>query len=188
MKSLKICLFVLMGMMMTTNSVSAQIPVLGDDPAFIRGELQSQQMANSTSQLIQAVLAQSFTFVAINLNSNFGAMPLPTTQYSFMRVQPSYLDVVLPYHSINEVPQGLNYLNFQSAEFTYAIDTTVEGILYVNISANDVMNYTTYNQSLPMSLNYRLHLEIFLSSGNALLTVMPDFYSSASYNGFVRVY
>lgn len=186
MKNLTMSL-IIFAMFASMTPMNAQKSASNVSKKEARKELREKQKIELVAQLTKAILDKSFTFTAFTMNANFASTQIISNQYNYMRIQPNLLDFVLPYRSTSVVPNSPFYLDFEVANYTYSVDTTVPGMLYVNIGVQNAMNQAADNTGLALNMSYRIQLEVFLSTSNAVLTVMPDFYSAVSYNGFVKV-
>lgn len=145
---------------------------------------QAAEQAKFDAQMVAAIESGSFTFVAEYMNQNFGENYPINGPYTRFYIVPGQLNVLLPYFTSTQ-PMAVAPLSidFSATQFKYSY-TLRKGMYYAKIVVNNVINNQANNKV--QSGRYVFEFEISPITGNAFLTVTPNYNASINYTGIVR--
>lgn len=148
-----------------------------------RKELRAQQQAAFTTKLTAAITNQNFTFIAQQYQSPFGSMMPINSLQNYITFDPDYVGVNLPYISSSPVIQIPKALDFSA--FRYKYDAVVNNdMAYIKIFIDNVQNLQDFD--VPQNVSYTIHMQIYLSTGNTVVTMAPSFNNQIQYFGTIQ--
>ncbi len=173
----------------TTVCVAAVSSARSVVKAQERKEIRAQKQQQEIEKLKAALAQRTFNFYATSYSFPYKNPILLTSgmQY-FLDFYPQDVDIYLPFE-LNQSPAFTfdtslqPYTNFQIKEstdkrdpYTYIITAQLRNV------SNNGIDITMQNQNI----NLGLHLSVNIATGNAYLTLTPDFSPAVTYQGIVR--
>lgn len=172
----KLLLVLIIALLVTT--VNAQ-----NSPRQQRKAKRAAQAVSYDSLLTAAIKNSSFTFTAEYMSQDFGQKYPISGPYTTLWVMPEQFSVLLPYFTDSQpsmvAPQSIDF-SVQNFKYSYK---EVGGMYYVKIIAPNAVNNQSNNKM--QNGRYIFNLEISPVTGNAFLTVTPNYNASISFTGII---
>lgn len=172
-------LFAIIALVLFSTSAIAQT-----SRAEQRKALQAAESAKFDASMVDAIQSGSFTFVAEYASPTLGNNYPINGPYTRFFIAPEQMNVLLPYYTSTQ-PTAIAPLSidFSATEFKYSYKLR-KGMYYVTVTANNVLNNQANNKV--QSGRYAFSFEISPITGNAFLTVTPNYNATINYTGIVR--
>ncbi|MFI3295309.1 MAG: DUF4251 domain-containing protein [Rikenellaceae bacterium] len=180
----KFLLLAMLTLMATSTSVAQKLTHQQ------RVEQREEKQQAYTAKIKEAFAQQRFTFIAMQMQTNFGPITTVPGVNDYIDVYPSDLDVNLPYQSTYFTTIIRNEIYFTTISYTFDVQYSSDGkSAFVDIQAKNVIDMQTTDgmDASQGNLNYSIRMQVSMLSGAATVTITPTFGNQMQYIGTLQL-